>query len=721
MPGTESVVDRLDRFVDHVRITSGQVNLIAHSTGGLVIAEYLLNSADPGSPGRAIDPDRATKVRQIVTLGTPFLGAVNAYSYLRYGQGRYWIWSWLDAFLNNDAVIDTFKNFPGAYGLTPMHPEFFDTYNSYIVGLSREQTIEALEQISPSLVPKAEKRQADRVDTAWSSGRGGIPAYMIVGCGQPTLRSLKDTTHRKVIDLPGAPPFEVAVGTVVARYSNGDGTVLLHSASLNKAGGFDLTGGGQTRYFDHEHGDLAKNSDILDGVVECIRDPESQILRGETTPCSTPDGWRTFLVLSPASPHVYDEQDRHTGPTEDGFDFEIPGVRYDVFGETKSVILPDQGQFRIVVEGEGEGVFDLKLITHSGDVPTETVFYSSVPTAPGAQAEVIWDDKARDFTLRLDSQGDGVFEAETQPSSILGPQESLDEDAPTIEIVSPQSGELLVGAVLVDWKVTDSNSGLLQDLGIVDPNSAQSRRVAAGDVVTLAIGTHTLSVHAEDRAGNTVFERVTFEIVEALCEGVPATIFGTDGDDEISGTPGNDVIVGLDGNDEIRGLGGNDVICGGPGDDMLIGGHGDDLLLGEAGNDRLYGQDGMDDLRGGEGNDVGYAGPDDDTLSGGDGDDRLRGEAGNDTIAGDAGNDTLVGHDGDDIMSGGPGADRLYGRNGADIMSGGDGDDSFYGGDGGDTINGDAGDDRIRGENDEDTCTGGPGVDVITTCETVFP
>ncbi len=48
-----------------------------------------------------------------------------------------------------------------------------------------------------------------------------------------------------------------------------------------------------------------------------------------------------------------------------------------------------------------------------------------------------------------------------------------------------------------------------------------------------------------------------------LCDGLPATIVGSAGDDELVGTSGNDVIAGLAGNDRIVGGGGDDLICEG--------------------------------------------------------------------------------------------------------------------------------------------------------------
>ena len=70
-----------------------------------------------------------------------------------------------------------------------------------------------------------------------------------------------------------------------------------------------------------------------------------------------------------------------------------------------------------------------------------------------------------------------------------------------------------------------------------------------------------------------------------LCDGKPATIVGTMGNDELEGTPGDDVIVGLGGDDIIRGKGGNDTICGFNGDDIMHGGPGDDVMLGGYGSD----------------------------------------------------------------------------------------------------------------------------------------
>jgi len=82
------------------------------------------------------------------------------------------------------------------------------------------------------------------------------------------------------------------------------------------------------------------------------------------------------------------------------------------------------------------------------------------------------------------------------------------------------------------------------------------------------------------------------------CNGKPATVVGTLGNDVLIGTPANDVIVALGGNDSIAGHGGNDTICGGNGNDTLYGGNGDDWLSGDGGADTLNGNGGNDTCTG---------------------------------------------------------------------------------------------------------------------------
>lgn len=213
------------------------------------------------------------------------------------------------------------------------------------------------------------------------------------------------------------------------------------------------------------------------------------------------------------------------------------------------------------------------------------------------------------------------------------------------------------------------------------------------------------------------------------CDGVRATIVGTDADDHMTATPGDDVIVALGGDDTVLGRGGDDIICGGDGVDELRGGPGDDELHGE--------REGFRNFRGSR-----YLQPD--VLVGGRGDDLL--DAGTDdrrvhfgsfgvlrfdgaprgvtvdlsagTVTGQ-GSDTVVPVTGLDcglscygvIVIGSPHDDVLLGSEGGDMLVGMAGDDTIDGRGGIDELRGE--DDSGRGPADDDTITGGDGDDML--------
>lgn len=121
---------------------------------------------------------------------------------------------------------------------------------------------------------------------------------------------------------------------------------------------------------------------------------------------------------------------------------------------------------------------------------------------------------------------------------------------------------------------------------------------------------------------------------ELFCDGIRATIIGTDGRDRLYGTDGDDVIVALGGNDIVRGGDGQDTICGGDGRDRLYGGRHADRVFGDGQVDFLRGDAGADELFGGRGRD---------RLVGGNGDDLLLGNGGTaDRLDGRGGDDRCV-------------------------------------------------------------------------------
>ncbi len=286
--------------------------------------------------------------------------------------------------------------------------------------------------------------------------------------------------------------------------------------------------------------------------------------------------------------------------------------------------------------------------TSDGGTSTDSVTVKRDATAPSANADASpaavngWNstDVAVEFsgsdslsgvafcsstvTLTSEAAGQSAFGSCTDNAgnvsssagvSNINIDKSHPEVAPT---VGPDP--LRVGDVpIVAANATDNLSGVAS--------------TSCGSVDTSTAGFFLLECSATDNAGNFAATTIDYEVQNIpTCEGQPATIIGTEGNDVIRGTEGDDVIVGLGGNDVIRGLGGNDFICGYDGRDRLFGGPGDDILHGGEKNDILKGDQGADWLFGNQGRDrlTGGSGPD--LLVGGSGTkDRLNGKGGFDT------------------------------------------------------------------------------------------
>jgi Ca2+-binding RTX toxin-like protein len=226
----------------------------------------------------------------------------------------------------------------------------------------------------------------------------------------------------------------------------------------------------------------------------------------------------------------------------------------------------------------------------------------------------------------------------------------------------------------------------------------------------------------------------------ATCQGVRATILGTDGDDDLIGTSGDDVIVAGGGDDTADAGAGDDLVCGGTGADDLTGGVGNDRLYGELDSDLLSWPEG-DRLMGGAGDDLVDPGRDPrhrnlavnlgDWISFREATSGVTVDLAEGTASGE-GNDTLVitgfvhveGTDhGDrvlgsarpDVVSALDGHDVVRGRGGADVLVSGHAVDNLVVDDDatGDVFEGGRGRDYLVAATADDVLRGGVGSDTL--------
>lgn len=181
----------------------GKVAIIAHSMGGLVMAEALARHG----------PALNGIIHSITTLGTPYSGAVATYLYFRG-------WSSPIEIISPQQMQVLGANWTSVYELLPQQP--FVTLKEGPVPL-RGTYDGTYSPLLPPL-PRAigSNSALDAAAAVWNDvvglpQPGGPPFYAIVGTGQPTYSGLIE---------PKATP-----GCLVGVIGDGDGTVPLQSAT----------------------------------------------------------------------------------------------------------------------------------------------------------------------------------------------------------------------------------------------------------------------------------------------------------------------------------------------------------------------------------------------------------------------------------------------------------------------------------------------------------
>ena len=125
-----------------------------------------------------------------------------------------------------------------------------------------------------------------------------------------------------------------------------------------------------------------------------------------------------------------------------------------------------------------------------------------------------WSTFSSGTKIALDSLSDGSHTFEVKAKDEAGNEDqspasqsfSVDTVAPTITITTPadEATYILNQPVLAEWTATDSGSGI---------KTATGTAASGQSIDTSTVGTKTFTVNAEDNAGNTATQTVTYKIV----------------------------------------------------------------------------------------------------------------------------------------------------------------------------------------------------------------
>lgn len=501
---------QLDALINRVR-DGGQVNIVAHSMGGLVTRQYIL------------DAGRAAKVGSVAILGTPFLGAPYAFKAIYLGDdfginatahdkgipGSMWL-------VNEGRVRELAQNFPGVYQILPSK-RFFDVYeNGYIVEdrdvdgngaaggdlKSYEATKTFLNALlNDRLIPKAEAFHSSAFD-GFASGTNGVEVCLFVGAGQATRERIRfwETTTFKFFKQQHSAWF----------YSTGDGTVLLHSVDL-KDDDSDFQGPAHVFYAKADHQGLVTNFDVQQQVSQCFK--------GNFNPVNDkislfPNAWPVqgewIEVNSPVELHIYDSLGNHLGPSlEEEIDgrvieYGIPNAQYNVLGHGKSAFVPAGIDYTVVLIGLDEGTFDLRLRSVAENEIQQTVIYKEVGVLPDSVAHVGLESGSS-YRLEMDLDADGTTDYTVPPTQILDPEESLDVEPPQSTITLEGQKDPLgfyQGLVTVTITAQDNPGGSGVDKILYSTDGGATVQTYTAPFTVHVDDVQIIDVKAIDRAGN---------------------------------------------------------------------------------------------------------------------------------------------------------------------------------------------------------------------------
>jgi pimeloyl-ACP methyl ester carboxylesterase len=365
-------LDALDSLVNKVlkKTDSEKVILIAHSMGGIITRAY-------------VQSDGASKVDTLITIGTPFYGAVKPYYALVHGYD-----------FGNDAVSNMAmkimaQNASAVYQLLPRVPFVTDILTDDYMPLSESYSIH-YKEVAEGRVKYYEtekngwhfnKTLLDEAD-AFHSKLGtkkdpahlppGVKHYVIVGAGISTLTGYKledigtdkkysEVGNRKVVHLP--------------QFGPGDGTVPLWSAEIDAVT--------STYYVYHtsarsaEHGSLTNNNEvkaivwnIIDGFPpdnEIYNPPDSLAVTDKTD----------FTLHSNAHLSIIDMSGNILGFDSDGETHEsIQSGTFIITENGEYASLSETSEsYKVYVNGTGTGEFTLDVDV-TGQAANKRGFFS---------------------------------------------------------------------------------------------------------------------------------------------------------------------------------------------------------------------------------------------------------------------------------------------------------------------------------------------------------
>ncbi len=518
-PDGKTNVDKLKQKIAEIRTQTGsnKVDIIAHSTGGLLVKKYVM------------DNPKSHRIDKAVFVGVPNLGAPKAVKVLLTGD------NFNIQFLDDKEMKKISANLPVAYELAPSEKYVSDnggfikiiTYNfpqNLEQDLTFNQTKDYLlsnHNLNSQAFNSAQLLHSQTFDN-FDLRTAGVDLYSIIGCKSGTIGDIRE--FRRV---------DNNVVLYEAKDITGDGTVPMNSAKSLPASA------------DHsfyaikpDHGKMPSADGIRQKIVNIIASTSLALgdniitqsdLTADPSKCELTGHW--FQIFSPVSIEITDANGHRAGIANDGsIANDIPGADYQIMGEHKFIFLPtdDNQTYTINLIGTGNGSFTLKDQTIENGTAGATQAFVNIPVTTSGSGQVHLEGAPQGgapSTLSFDSNGDG--NTQTILPIILNANQSQDLIAPistsTISGSKNNTGSYK-SVVSITLSSTDpiirgqesQTSGVLQTKYSLDNTGYQTFNTTTPISVS-AVGAHSLKFFSTDRTGNNELEQtISFTIAVTI-------------------------------------------------------------------------------------------------------------------------------------------------------------------------------------------------------------
>ncbi len=492
-----------------------KVDILAHSMGGVLARRYILDSFDASAP------NLGHQVDQLITVGTPWLGAPKLIYALETGDFIPWIATGANLKYALESMPGPHQLMPSQYYMNvadapPLVEAGWDLDGNgvSVESYDYEKMIYVINNRYPEFTPGItaatfhEYTQPWGGQDDWRFDDTGVRYTHIYGEQGVAETPAQVRAVEEIVCMGETPVICLPVGVFRRTYTSGDGTVPTVSAA-KMGNGVDYNAPNATliRYYGPtdggdalvEHNGLNRNPLVLARILELLgaNGDQSAGTIAQVTPTDDEPlmSLAHYLLINGAdSVTVEDSLGNSTAPIEGDILGDVPGVLQETVGEqVVQIVMAASGEYTVTFQTIDRPLA-IELVTGTPGTPTNAIRYRDISVEPGAGAQLRVPTLGTANT-HYDSDGNGSYETLLTPTAILTGTAASDLTPPSLRFSTAPSETAEVVTILAE----DTESGVSQVYYSLDGIAFQPY----SEPFTIDPGVvQTVYAFAEDSAGN---------------------------------------------------------------------------------------------------------------------------------------------------------------------------------------------------------------------------